>query len=428
MIYPSAAIQTSSGVTATLPNAIDMSDYDGKTLSELEVLLNKLETKVETLQGVNTENAHDVLIAQETKNIGLIEKAIVKLALRGDVKPTTTGTTTTTGKDYTAHSISVKISALPKFTGTGGAIEVNQFIDALDKIKKLLANDAKYEKCFLTYAKLQLDDVNVAEIEDAVTYEDFKKNIRKTFGGQLTTYQMLNTAWDVEYANPSDEFVVYGKAVTKAIRTAKTNILADHKERTGKDMTLDEYNDVISGMLMMDKLKKFHPEIFRSMVGNAATMNQLKHGVDVARQAETLRGRYQGDSLDGKKDESFYGGRYHSNQQKPDNQTRITMTYQEFQESQAKARKEGKDSGTQNEGNSRKRTGYRGRYPRGGRGRGHSSGRGAKQPRKSEQNGASKPEHKPEKKNESYVVQPTAAPTPAHVSLENLINDQSGFH
>ena len=142
---------------------------------------------------------------------------------------------------------------------------------------------------------------------EAKTYDEFKCILRKRFGGQLTMYQMLSSVWDVQYSDPGAEFIVYGAAIHRAIRTAKENILVDYKERTGKDMTIDEYNDVISGMLMMDKLKGFHPEIYRSMVGNSATVNELKNSIDVARHAETLRSRYQGDSLHAKKDESFYG-------------------------------------------------------------------------------------------------------------------------
>lgn len=55
------------------------------------------------IQSGSTGNIHDTLIAEKTKKIGLIEKAMVKRALRSDVKPAITGATTTTGKDYEAH-------------------------------------------------------------------------------------------------------------------------------------------------------------------------------------------------------------------------------------------------------------------------------------------------------------------------------------
>ena len=282
-----------------------MSDYDSKTMSELRVLFVKEKTILETIQSVNSGNKHDVLISESTAKIGQINEAIVNLMLNGEslqIKPELSDTVT----NYDLIGLDYYVKEVPVFTGNGGGIEVDQFLGALDNIRCILV-EPNMEAYFLKLARMQTSpDVSV----NVKTYDEFKRTIRKQYGGQLTMYQMLSSVWDVEYNDPKSAFIVYGQTIQSTIRTAKDNILSDHKVRTGKDMTIDEYNDVISGMLMMDKVKRFHPEIYRTMVSNSETENLLKNSVDVARQAETLRSRYQGDSLSGHKDESYYGNTY----------------------------------------------------------------------------------------------------------------------
>ena len=273
------------------------------TATVLASMLTIAEANLTEMQADNADNKYDAAITREQNNIDELKTAIIAAVTSGNVK-------TSQHKDYEAYhmknSISDQLRTVPKFRGTGPR-ELNQFLEKLKQAYDMCVIGGKHEDHFVRCAKLALSEDIYSSLcsSKAVvnTFDDLKKWLCEAFDSQLTSFQLLGSAFGAEY-NSTDKFITFAQKIEKEVRTARNVIKAEHKRKHSEDMTADQVFDLMGAMLMVEKLQAHHKSIYDAMVDK---MNDLRTASDVATKAECLRDRCKGESL-APTEQSFYGG------------------------------------------------------------------------------------------------------------------------
>ena len=282
-----------------------MSKYDGINASSLATMVSMAESNLAAMILDNADNKYDAALTREQNTIAELKAALVKAVLAGNNKAA--GQT----KDYDAYqtknTISDQLRSIPKFRGTGPR-ELNQFLEKLDQCYDLCVLHGKHEEHFVRCAKLALAEDIYASLcstnQVVETFASFKKWLCEAYDSQLTSFQLLGSAFGAEYLS-SEKFIVFAQKIEKEVRTARNVIKAEHKRKNkGEDMSADQVFDLMGAMLMVEKLQAHHKSIYDAMVDK---MNDLKTASDVATKAECLRDRCKGESI-APTEQAFYGG------------------------------------------------------------------------------------------------------------------------
>ena len=258
------------------------------TAAELLASIKYLKTKIAEI--ANDDTKVDLLTCLQVELTGLNEK-FIDLSLTGGSKQTSNS-----GKDYELfqmrNAIASHVNSIPEFNGTD-AVELCSFIDKLSQAHDTFCIDSKYEAPFMQSATMRLSQhvyTNLRNCGDNVsTFDELTKWLRRTYDAQLTPFQLLGTAWHMNFRK-EEKFILYAQAVEKAMKTATDYIFAEHKKKhDDKEMTATQFAGLVSGMLLVERIKEECPEIYRGLVPK---IKELTTASELATHAETLRAQY----------------------------------------------------------------------------------------------------------------------------------------
>ena len=197
-----------------------------------------------------------------------------------------------------ARQITHNVSALNKFQGSSPE-ELTSFLTEIQQIFEVLVKgkDSESKRHFLDEIKLRLDATILTRLQDsggADNFNDLVTWLRKNYGEQHTSYQLLSKAWSAEYKSGT-QFVTYSAAIERSMRTARDHIKSSWaKNNNGQAMTVDDAFELFSGMLMVEAVRKEHFEVYQAMTNKLDT---LTTAAKVAAEAETIRTQYGAKSL-----------------------------------------------------------------------------------------------------------------------------------
>ena len=197
-----------------------------------------------------------------------------------------------------ARQITHNVSMLNKFQGSSPE-ELTSFLTEIQQIFEVLVKgkDSESERHFLDEVKLRLDATILTRLQDsggAENFTDLVKWLRKNYGEQHTSYQLLSKAWSAEYKSGT-QFVTYSAAIERSMRTARDHIKSSWAtNHNGQAMTVDDAFELFSGMLMVETVRKEHFEVYQAMTNKLDT---LTTAAKVAAEAETIRTHYGAKSL-----------------------------------------------------------------------------------------------------------------------------------
>jgi len=195
--------------------------------------------------------------------------------------------------DRMSREISNSISRIDQFQATG-IEELNSFIGRLDQIYNEMVTEDHHRETFLRQAKLALGgkvyDNCTSHKANLQTFDQFKDWLKKTYGTQVTGFQLLSKAWDAEF-DAKEKFVVYAQKIENALRTANTHIQSKFKEKNEAkaEMTGTQMLDIVGAMLVTEELRKQCNPVYCALVNN---MDDLTTASKVAAQAELYREQF----------------------------------------------------------------------------------------------------------------------------------------
>lgn len=284
---------------------------DGLNAAEIGVMLKLCFKQLEVMKTDSATKDNPALIASKEKEISDLSRAIAEAATNITAIPSTKGVS---GQDYesnqTRNWIHNRVLAINSFKGTGPN-ELSGFIENLTQVFDLFVKfNTKHETMFVEVCKAQLGSNIYANLVSSktpiATFNDLTKWLRRTYDSQLTTYQLMGSAWDAEF-QAKEPYIAFAQTVEKSLRTASDFIFEDfRKKNNGDDMSAQQVIDLVGGMLMCEKLKAHNTMIYRAMV---TQMNELTSASEVATYAESLRVRYGCESLTDSQPDVFYGNR-----------------------------------------------------------------------------------------------------------------------
>ena len=153
--------------------------------------------------------------------------------------------------------------------------DVNRFITDLNKaytihVKPELREYPAMEKEFVKLAKQLLNEGIFQQMEDSrqptSTFEELKAYLISTHGSQMTNFQYLSRAWDLQ-RHEGEKLTDFAGRLENTIREATVHITAKFKsDRQNSEMTAETAFSLMGAMLMSEKIKAWAPNIYPHLV------------------------------------------------------------------------------------------------------------------------------------------------------------------
>ena len=153
--------------------------------------------------------------------------------------------------------------------------DVNRFITDLNKaytihVKPELREYPAMEKEFVKLAKQLLNEGIFQQMEDSrqptSTFDELKAYLISTHGSQMTNFQYLSRAWDLQ-RHEGEKLTDFAGRLENTIREATVHITAKFKsDRQNAEMTAETAFSLMGAMLMSEKIKAWTPNIYPHLV------------------------------------------------------------------------------------------------------------------------------------------------------------------
>ena len=152
--------------------------------------------------------------------------------------------------------------------------DVNQFITSINKAYTIhvmpeLANYPSLETEFVKAAKDLLDHGIFQQMadsgQDTSTFEQLKAYLIATHGSQMTNFQHLSRAWDLQRRD-GEKLTDFAGRLENTIREAAVHIKNKYKKDNNADLTVDTLFSVMGAMLMSEKVKTWNPNLYPHLV------------------------------------------------------------------------------------------------------------------------------------------------------------------
>ena len=153
--------------------------------------------------------------------------------------------------------------------------DVNRFITDLNKahtihVKPELREYPAMEKEFVKLAKQLLNEGIFQLMEDSrqptSLFEELKAFLISTHGGQMTNFQYLSRAWDLQRYE-GEKLTDFAGRLVNTIREATVHITAKFKsDRQNAEITAETAFSLMGAMLMSEKIKAWAPNIYPHLV------------------------------------------------------------------------------------------------------------------------------------------------------------------
>ena len=261
-------------------------------------------TKLQATEEVKPDPINKQMIAKLTTKDNELRTAISS-------SQATTSPASSSHQDYKfiqlANSMS---SAMKDIKRLEPGVPSENFIASLRNVYELLVkpdvtNHPRLETEFLKQARLRMAETYNTQLLNSgtqvSTFEEFQSYIAKTHGSQLTNYQLLSRAWDLELGQ-SESLTDFATKLELRMRDAAQQIearfVAEKKSATNPNptMTSETVFQLVGGMLMSEKIKQRSPKIFSHLV---RTMDKHYSASTIAHEAKLYEERLgdQGDSI-----------------------------------------------------------------------------------------------------------------------------------
>ena len=184
---------------------------------------------------------------------------------------TTTATSTThtnTSHGLMMHQQSLR-DAMRDIRTFNPGNNVHRFISDLNQaytinVKPELTNYPEMEEEFLKIAKRLFDRGVFQQMEDthqdASTFERLKSYLIATHGNQMSNFQHLSRAWDLQRRD-GERLTDFAGRLESTIREAAIHIKNKYNKDNATGMTVDTVFSLVGAMLMSEKVKAWTPNI-----------------------------------------------------------------------------------------------------------------------------------------------------------------------
>ena len=248
---------------------MDMSNF---TRAEIIDQINKLRAEIRTTKGSPTPN-QQILTSLENE----LREWNDALALASP----SPAQHHTVQADYTLmmrqQSLRDAMRDVPTFEpGT----DVNRFITNINKIYAIhvrpdISNYPGLEGEFVRLAQQKLDPAIIQQMQDSkqniATFDNLKTYLMAYHGSQMSTFQHLSRAWDLQRRD-GERLTDFAGRLETTILEAATHIKEKFKtSNNGADITADGVFSLMGAMLMSEKVKAWTPNIYPHLVRNMDT-------------------------------------------------------------------------------------------------------------------------------------------------------------
>ena len=126
------------------------------------------------------------------------------------------------------------------------------------------------EKEFVKLAKQLLNEGIFQQMEDSrqptSTFEELKAYLISIHGSQMTNFQYISRAWDLQ-RHEGEKLTDFAGRLENTIREATVHITAKFKsDRQNAEMTAETAFSLMGAMLMSEKIKAWTPNIYPHLV------------------------------------------------------------------------------------------------------------------------------------------------------------------
>ena len=152
--------------------------------------------------------------------------------------------------------------------------DVHRFITDLNQaytinVKPDLAKYPDMEDEFMKIAKRLLDRGIFQQMEDSQQiisgFEQLKSYLMETHGNQMSNFQHLSRAWDLQRGN-GERLTDFAGRLENTMREATVHIRNKFKKDNTKELTVDSVVSLVGAMLMSEKIKAWTPNIYPHLV------------------------------------------------------------------------------------------------------------------------------------------------------------------
>ena len=193
------------------------------------------------------------------------------------VKAEPTATPAGNSADLRALDICFKEN-IPTF---GPGMDVSMFITKLDNcFKAYVTEQNNLEGIFCRFISSKLNtqyQTSFLNLEDnkRSTWAQVKEYLKNAYAPKETIFQTLSHLWNLQ-REPSESIHQYGIRMEEKGAEVLSRVEAVWKEKHKTstpvpDLTIADYTNIISSMLVVQHLRQKEPEVFRSMINNMDT-------------------------------------------------------------------------------------------------------------------------------------------------------------
>ena len=204
---------------------------------------------------------------------------------------TTTATSTT--HTNTLHGLIMRQQSLRSFNPDNN---VHRFISDLNQaytinVKPELTNYSEMEEEFLKIAKRLLELGVFQQMkdthQDTSTFERLKSYLIATHGNQMSNFQHLSRAWDLQRRD-CEWLTDFAGRLESTISEAAIHIKSKYSKDNATGMTVDIVFLLVGAMLMIEKVKAWTPKIYPHLV---KTMDNHYSASGIASEAQNYLDR-----------------------------------------------------------------------------------------------------------------------------------------
>ena len=278
-----------------------MTDYSIFNRAELFSMLKETDATLmakEAAEAVNSDPVQKKLIISLTTKMTELRAAISKLS--------TSSNTSQSSQDYKFLQLATTMAnAMKDVKKLEPGIPCENFIASLRNnfdllVKPELGTYPLLEKEFIKQARLRMSETYNTQMSasnvEIKTFEELRTYLERTHGSQLTNYQLLSRAWDLELGQ-SESLTDFATKLELRMRDAAQQIearyKADKKSASNPDpqLSAETVFQLIGGMLMSEKIKERSPKIFSHLV---RSMDKHYSASNIAHEAKLYEERLGG--------------------------------------------------------------------------------------------------------------------------------------
>ena len=162
----------------------------------------------------------------------------------------------------------------------GPGTDINRFITNINKIfaiyvKPELSDHPGLEKEFTKLTKQRIEQGIFQQMEDSrqdtSTFEQLKTYLIATHGNQMSTFQRLSKAWDLQRRD-GERITDFAGRLETTIHEAATHIKESFKASNDQaEITVDGVFSLMGAMLMSEKIKAWTPTVYPHLVKDMDT-------------------------------------------------------------------------------------------------------------------------------------------------------------